>query len=508
MTAPTSPAGRRGPDATTGEFRMPSLGADMEYATLVAWRVRPGDRVARGDVIAEVETQKGVVEAEVFEAGVVAELLAEVGARVPVGGLMARLAPADGAAPAATVPAATVPPAAPDGAPAAVPGVVSRAAGGGVAAGLTVVSPVAVPPPAGGSAVRASPAARRLAAARGIDLARLGGSGPGGALTLADVEHATQPDHALAPAAKVEPAAEAVARPVMEAGGVTHARTATPVARRMAEQLGVDLAAVAGTGTAGVITKADVLRATAPVAAPPLAPAQAAPAPAPASAPASRAAAVRQAIAAAMSRSNREIPHYYLATDVEVSAAMAWLERTNAERPVTERLLPAAVFLKAVALALRETPELNGAWADGAFHPASMIHLGVAIALRGGGLIAPALHDADTLPLVELMRALRDLVQRARTGMLRSSEMSDATVTVTHLGDLGVQTVFGVIYPPQVALVGIGRVSERPWAQDGLVGARPVVTVTLAADHRASDGHTGARFLTALARLLQAPERL
>ena len=504
MTAPTSPAGRRGPDATTGEFRMPSLGADMEYATLVAWRVRPGDRVARGDVIAEVETQKGVVEAEVFEAGVVAELIAEVGARVPVGGLMARLAPADGAAPAATVPAATVPAAAPDGAPAAVPGVVSRAAGGGVAAGLTVVSPVAVlPPPRDGSAVRASPAARRLAAARGIDLARLGGSGPGGALTLADVEHATQPDHALAPAAKVEPAAEAVARPVMEAGGVAHARTATPVARRMAEQLGVDLAAVAGTGTAGVITKADVLRATAPATAPPP---PVAPAPAPA--PASRAAAVRQAIAAAMSRSNREIPHYYLATDVEVSAAMAWLERTNAERPVTERLLPAAVFLKAVALALRETPELNGAWADGAFHPASTIHLGVAIALRGGGLIAPALHDADTLPLVELMRALRDLVQRARTGMLRSSEMSDATVTVTHLGDLGVQTVFGVIYPPQVALVGIGRVSERPWAQDGLVGARPVVTVTLAADHRASDGHTGARFLTALARLLQAPERL
>jgi pyruvate dehydrogenase E2 component (dihydrolipoamide acetyltransferase) len=492
MTAPTPPADRRGPDATTGEFRMPSLGADMEYATLVAWRVRPGDRVARGDVMAEVETQKGVVEAEVFEAGVVEELLAEVGARVPVGGLMARIAHADGAAPAAAAPAAA--------APAAVPAVVSRAAGGGGAAGLAVVAPAAVLPPGDGSAVRASPAARRLAAARRIDLARLGGSGPGGAVTLADVERATPPDHAIVPAAEVAPAAEAATRPVMEPAAVAHAHTATPVARRMAEQLGVDLAAVAGTGTAGVIMKADVLRAVTP--------AGAAPPPAPATPPASRAAAVRQAIAAAMSRSNREIPHYYLATDVEVSAATAWLERTNAERPVTERLLPAAVYLKAVALALRETPELNGAWTDGAFHPAPAIHLGVAIALRGGGLIAPALHDADTLPLVDLMRALRDLVQRARTAMLRSSEMSDATVTVTHLGDLGVQTVFGVIYPPQVALVGIGRVSERPWAQDGLVGARPVVTVTLAADHRASDGHTGARFLTAFARLLQAPERL
>jgi pyruvate dehydrogenase E2 component (dihydrolipoamide acetyltransferase) len=260
----------------------------------------------------------------------------------------------------------------------------------------------------------------------------------------------------------------------------------------MASDLGVELATVAGSGEGGIVTKADVQRAAAGAAA----------------GPASRATAVRQAIAAAMSRSNREIPHYYLATDIEVSGVLAWLERENAARPVAERVLIAAVFLKAVALALRESPELNGFWVDEVFRPAPAVHLGVAIALRGGGLLAPALHDADTLPLVALMRTLRDLVQRARTGMLRSSELIDATVTVTNLGDLGVQTVFGVIYPPQVALVGLGRVTERPWAQAGMLGARPVVTLTLSADHRASDGHTGARFLTAVARLLQAPEQL
>ena len=171
-------------------------------------------------------------------------------------------------------------------------------------------------------------------------------------------------------------------------------------------------------------------------------------------------------------------------------------------------MLPAALLLRAVALALREAPELNGHWVDGALRPSTAVHLGVAIALRGGGLLAPALHDAERLPLPELMAALRDLVQRARSGGLRSSELADATITVTNLGDLGVEQVFGVIYPPQVALVGFGRVSEQPWAVEGALAVRPVVTITLAADHRASDGHRGARLLAAVERLLQAPEAL
>jgi pyruvate dehydrogenase E2 component (dihydrolipoamide acetyltransferase) len=264
---------------------------------------------------------------------------------------------------------------------------------------------------------------------------------------------------------------------------------------------------VTGSGEGAAISRQDVERAAAA-----RAPGAAA-APPPAAAAASpggvdRSAGMRRAIAAAMSRSKREIPHYYLATRVDLSAALHWLATENARRPVTERLLPAALLLRAVALALRETPELNGFWLDGAFRPSEAIHVGVAIALRQGGLIAPALHEADRKPLPQLMTELRDLVARARAGSLRSSELSDATITVTNLGELGVEMVFGVIHPPQVAIVGFGRVREEPWAAEGMLGVRPVVGLTLAADHRASDGHRGARFLTAIERRLQSPEAL
>jgi pyruvate dehydrogenase E2 component (dihydrolipoamide acetyltransferase) len=217
---------------------------------------------------------------------------------------------------------------------------------------------------------------------------------------------------------------------------------------------------------------------------------------------------MRQAIGAAMTRSKREIPHYYLSTTIDLQAAQTWLAARNAERPVTERLLPSVLFLKAVALALREVPELNSLWAADRPQPSPHVHLGVAISLRGGGLVAPAIHDADRKTLDELMSDLRDLVSRARAGTLRSSEMSDATITVTNLGDQGAEAVFGVIYPPQVAIVGSGRVVERPWVVGGQVVPRPVVTATLSADHRASDGHRGGLFLAAVDRLLQSPEKL
>jgi pyruvate dehydrogenase E2 component (dihydrolipoamide acetyltransferase) len=209
-----------------------------------------------------------------------------------------------------------------------------------------------------------------------------------------------------------------------------------------------------------------------------------------------------------MAKSKREIPHYYLGTTIDVSKAVAWLEQENLKRPVTQRVLLAAVLLKAVALALKEVPELNGFWVDGAFKPAQAVHLGVGIGLRGGGLVAPAIHDADTKSSMEMMQALADLVSRARSGALRSSELSDATVTVTNLGEQGVETVYGVIYPPQVALVGFGKVVERPWAENGELCVRRVVHGTLCADHRASVGHRGALFLSALDRSLQEPEKL
>jgi pyruvate dehydrogenase E2 component (dihydrolipoamide acetyltransferase) len=217
---------------------------------------------------------------------------------------------------------------------------------------------------------------------------------------------------------------------------------------------------------------------------------------------------MRQAIGALMARSKREIPHYYLEHQIEMSRALSWLEERNRERGVGERLLPPALLLKAVARAAAEIPALNGFWVDGAFQPAPGVHLGVAISLRGGGLVAPAIHDADEKSLDRLMAELLDLVNRARVGRLRGTEMADPTLTVTNLGELGADLVHGVIYPPQVALVGFGAIRTVPWAADGMVGPRPAVTATLAADHRASDGHAGSRFLTQIDHHLQEPEEL
>ena len=290
----------------------------------------------------------------------------------------------------------------------------------------------------------------------------------------------------------------------------------SPAARRRGRELGVDVEALAGTGAGGAVTIADVERA-ATEGAPPeegarppegAPPARAAVPVAPPAAVADRQREMRRAIAAAMSRSKREIPHYYLSESIPMLRALEWLARRNAQRPIAERLLVAVLQLKAVAFALRETPELNGVHRDGEFVASAAAHVGVAIALRGGGLVAPAIHDVGEKPLDQLMRELADLVRRARAGSLRSSEMSDPTITVTNLGDQGVESVAGVIYPPQVALVGFGRIADRAWAQDGWVKAVPVVTASLAADHRVSDGHRGARFLAALREQLQRPEEL
>ena len=397
------------------DFRMPSLGADMEAGTLVEWLVKPGDQVKRGDVVAVVETQKGAIEIEIFEAGKIEQLLVGLNTKVPVGTPLARIR-TELEEPLGAVTAAP-PPAAPAVPLAAPP--LARAP----------VAPPSPPPVALGAAARArvSPAARRLAEAHGIDLSTVTGSGPAGAITYADVERRL---------------GEAVA----------------PPEKKRALWLDLD--------------------------------------------------AMRTAIAAAMARSKREIPHYYLEHQVDVTACEQWLTQKNATRPPDNRLLIGALAIKAAALAARRFPAFNGFYRDGKFEPASAVHAGVAIAIRGGGLAAPALHEADQISIDELMAGMRDLVQRTRAGRIRSSELSDPTITVTSLGERGVETLYGIIYPPQVAIVGFGKIVTRPWVIDGAIGPRSVVTITLSADHRVSDGHAGALFLAEIGRLLQEPDKL
>jgi pyruvate dehydrogenase E2 component (dihydrolipoamide acetyltransferase) len=374
------------------EFKLPSLGADMDEGKLLEWKVKPGDAVKRGQVIAVVDTSKAAVDVEIWEDGVVSELVTQPGETIPVGTVMARL---NGAAPA---PAAPPRPAAPP-----VPG-----------------------------RLRVSPAARKVALERGVDLERIAGSGPQGAITVEDVEKAAL--------AKREPKAE----------------------ERRIEPAAPD-----------------------------------------------RALEMRKAIAAAMSRSKREIPHYYLSQTVPMQRASEWLAAENAKRPITGRLLMAVLQVKAVALALADFPDLNGFYRDGAYQPSAAVHAGVAISLRQGGLVAPAIHDVSGLSLDELMKALADLVRRARAGSLRSSEMSDPTITVSNLGEGGAESVYPIIYPPQVAIVGFGTLAPRPWvAPDGGLHVAPTVVASLGADHRVSDGHRGALFLAELTRRLQEPENL
>jgi pyruvate dehydrogenase E2 component (dihydrolipoamide acetyltransferase) len=284
---------------------------------------------------------------------------------------------------------------------------------------------------------------------------------------------------------------------------------ASPGARKAAEAAGVDLKTIQGTGPGGSITREDVDRAAVQpqvaVAAPGT---PAVPSPSSSAASESAKTAMRSAIAAAMSRSKREIPHLYLAIAIDLSRMTTWLAAENATRPLDQRLLPIVPLIKAVALAAREVPEVNGFWEPDGFHPGAGVHVGCAIALRAGGLVAPAIHDADRKDLDTVMRELSDLVERARRGTLRSSELSDPTITVSNLGDLGVDTAFAILQPPQVAIVALGRVARRAWAVDDRVEVRPVINASISADHRAVDGRRAGQYLTALERRLQAPETL
>lgn len=386
------------------EFRMPSLGADMEAGTLQEWLKKPGDNVKRGDIIALVETQKGLIEIEVFDEGKIDSLLLKEGDKVPVGAIMALI-----------------------NAPAVVE------------------------------------------------------------------EKKTE----VKPEVKIElPKAEL--QPIEEKIVVPHPFNrikASPLAKAIAAEYKIDLAGVEGTGENGAITKEDIEKVIAQKSST-LKPTHSA-----------STETIRMAVAAAMSKSNRDIPHYYLELKVDMAKSIAWLTESNKQLAVKERLLPVVLLIKALAKSLVEVKELNAIWDNGVILK-NEINIGFVVSLRNGGVMIPAIKNADKKSLSEIMNSLNDLIPRARNLKLKSSELSESTITITNLGERSADKVFGVIYPPQVAILGFGSIVEQPWAESGMLAVRPVITITLAGDHRATDGHTGSRLLVAIKNYLQKPEEL
>jgi pyruvate dehydrogenase E2 component (dihydrolipoamide acetyltransferase) len=298
-----------------------------------------------------------------------------------------------------------------------------------------------------------SPLVRELAERLDVDLGRLHGSRPGGRVTRDDVLAAVRPAR----------------------------RRVTPRAQRLLHELGVALDSV---GDVPIVTGAHVLAAEREhPSPPPIDP-------------------MRARIASLMTTSWREIPHYHVSRRLDLSVLTEALRSANATRSLTERVLPAAILLCAAARSAAGEPNCNGHWLGDRFEPAADVRLGVVLSLRSGGIIVPTIVDADRLSPAEMMGRLTDLVQRARRSRLRASDVTEATITVTNLGDLGAEIVNGIIHPPQVALVGFGSIHDEVWAVDGEASIRSTVHASLAGDHRAIDGLTASRFLAAMQHLL------
>lgn len=398
------------------EFRMPSLGADMEDGTLIEWRVKSGDTVKHGDIIADVDTQKGLIEIEVFDEGTIDQLVVKEGKKVPVGTVMATIIPV------------------------------------------------------------------------------------GEKVSMKRESIPVMKETVITEKAKADEKKKPIKQPVKEGSTESHPRTKiSPLAKKMAQEKGIDFSTIKGSGAEGIIVKKDIdlavdmkveshvevtggnkEKATQ---------------------------GVRAAIASAMSRSNSEIPHFYMETRIDMSKALDWLKETNKQSDLKDRLLPVVLFIKATAKAVNEVPEVNAYWENG-LHLKDAINIGFAVSLREGGVVIPAIPNADQKSPTELMVLLKDLIPRARALKLRSSELSKSTITLTSVGEGNVDKVFGVIYPPQVAILGFGSIVEEAWVDNDAISARPVVHVTLAADHRAIDGYLGGRFLTALKNNLQNPVAL
>ena len=417
------------------DVTMPKLSDTMEEGKILKWLKHPGDGVAIGEIIAEVETDKANMELEAYDEGTLAEVRVQEGESAPVGAVIAVLAaPGEGSAvrPAAGAEKATKAlPAAP----------VAKAAPAKAEAGREGFRPTVVRRPEPGespgasAAVKASPLARRIARDHGLDLGQVSGTGPGGRIVQKDVEAALAARGGAAPAPR-KPAAPAEPRPA-----------------------------------AG--SRVELSR-------------------------------IRRATAKRMGEAKREVPHFYASTEIAMDEAARLKEALAALEDEYEGLTYTHVVLKAVGLALTRVPELNASYDGDAMALHEAVNVGVATAVADG-LVVPVVRHCDREPLAAIVRQARALLDRARSGRFAADDLTGATFTVSNLGMLPVTEFAAVINPPQAAILAVGTIRETPVVREGQVVPGRMMTVTVSCDHRIIDGVLAGRFLRELKGLLENP---
>ena len=465
------------------DVTMPQMGADMTEGTLLKWLKQVGEEVARGDVIAEIETDKATVELEAFDSGTLLQQVVAEGETVPVGEVIALLGAAgevpeagERKPPAETPPRRTIEQPQPATVGAGSQG--SPPEGANPSPSGPGQSPELAPPPApeaekmheridggqngrvqepqeAGMRIRISPVARRIASEAGLDIRNLKGSGPDGRILRRDVETALKSGTVAAPATAAAPAVQVPSR---AAAAAPPAAPTRPVA-------------VGPSSGTQPLTK------------------------------------MRQAIARRMTAAKQQQPHYYLTTDVDMTDAMAFRKQLNESASEEQRVSVNDLVVKACALALLRHPKFNAAYTDEGLQFHEQVNIDIGIALDEG-LIAPALLDVGNKSLGRIAMESKDLIERAKGGHLRADEYGAGTFTITNLGAYGVETLIGIINPPQAAILGVGSVMAQPAVRDDQVVVRQVMKVALSADHRVTDGAEGARFIKEIQQILEKPVSL
>jgi pyruvate dehydrogenase E2 component (dihydrolipoamide acetyltransferase) len=466
---------------------MPALELAQESGKVLRWLKAPGDRVQKGDPLVEIETDKITTELEAPESGILGEVTAREGDVVPVGQTIARIVESAGVVVGAAGrgAAAATPAGRGAGAAAATVGAGSapRTDGAAVAsAGGAGASAVPGSSGASGAALKASPLARKIAEQHGVDLALVKASG--GTIQKADVL-------AYVESRKAAPAAN---------GAAVRLVAASPKARRLAAERGLDISALAGSGPGGAVLAADVAAAPRPAAPVPAAPRVEVPAGAVARA--EGVSTIWRVMAERMTQSWTTAPHFYLVREVDVSRLATWRER--ASKQTTARITYTDLLVKLVAAALARHPAVNVSWKDGAIVRHAEINIGLAVAIDDG-LIVPVIHRADTLGLEEIATRREDLVTRAQAGKLRPADIQGGVFTISNLGMYGVDAFNAIVNPPQAAILAVGRIADRVVAVNGQPAVQPTMVLTLSCDHRALDGARAAQFVAMLADLIEEP---